>query len=308
MAGNPNLAEDGLLGTSGVLTAAGINAELTATTATKTSAKTAKTAGGVAGEAVGPALDIGFGIYNSVEIGNSSMTEEQKSYQITGEVLGIFANIATIALSGPAAIAVLLASILGDILDAKWNPLKNYYNNDLEDIRKAYNNQMKSELKSYGLNWPMEVKPNILNLLADEENLLEYTKYLKEYYTDNNLISPEEAFEEVSIYKSLIKLRKANTNNRLKNTSNLILNMLDYKQQVEAEKQTRQQELLLLVALVARARKLKQIKKKEETVNIVKLYIEKNYISIIISAISSSSIIILLFTVFFTLISQIFYI
>lgn len=279
---------------------------------------TGKTIGKIVGPVADSALDIAFGGVGIAESAKSTMTTGQKAYAITGDVVGIGANIgvsaaissglgggaattagttlAVGAATGPGiiiAIAAIIAQVLGGILDGAWNPFKNYFNRDLADIRKSYDEAIKNQMINLGMNWPIEVKPDLIGtLLGNEDNIKEYQKYLKQYYDDNQLISEEEFLNEAKLFLDLRKLRRFTTKFTLDKNGEYILKspaLLSSNVQAREDETLLQiqsdldDNMLLLLALTAHARKIKS--KTQITPSVSNQYIQENYLSILISII-----------------------
>lgn len=253
----------------------------------KTVTKAAKTVAPVAD--VG--IDIGMGLYSLSETAKSSQTGGEKAYNIAGDVLGIGANVGSSVAAlvfGPVGIAVAILQILGSILDAYWNPFKNYFNRDLRDIRKAYDDAIRRDFINMGMNWPMEVKPDLVGtIFGDKQTIDKYKKYLQEYYNNNGLISEEQFLEEVQILTDLRKLRrfrKKFTYDKdgylvLRSPALMSLDVLSDAEQnlIEIEIDLEQNTLLMLL-LAAYIKKYKRVRP-----SMTYLYLKENYVSVSIS-------------------------
>lgn len=168
-------------------------------------------------DAIGPVVDIAMGAVNiASHAQEANVSGGRKAYNITGDVVGTGANIVSgmsSLIGGPVAIAIMVFQLCGAILDAAWNPFKNYFNSDLETIRLAIIDQQKVAYKEANMNYPIETKPDILSSLEDpdSEQYKTYMNFVKKYLDDRGLISKEEVLAEeeyVLALKSAKRQRK----------------------------------------------------------------------------------------------------
>jgi hypothetical protein len=174
-----------------------------------------KAAGKVAASALpGPAIDVVMG---GIQIASSAdeknVSAGRKAYNITGDVVGIGANIAagSVALvGGPIAAAIIVFQVCGAILDAAWNPFKNYFNSDLETMRLDILESLKAAYKEANLNYPIETKPDILAGLNDpnSKESKEYLDIIYTYLQDRGLISSEEVRAEEEYFLALKTIKR----------------------------------------------------------------------------------------------------
>lgn len=250
----------------------------------------------VAGTALDYGVDAGAGVVGVVGGSQSSESDSKKAYNISGEVIGVGANFATTyalntafagassgvasvggtagatlaagAATGPGiivAIAVVIAQLVGAVIDAAWNPFKNYYNSDLEDIRKSIKTELKNEFKIKKLNWPLEVKPNIIGLLTQdnpeyEKDLQEFIDYIKKYNENNGIITKEEVLAEEELILELMSFKRQSKKFVEDENGNLIL--LDPGLSSIELQDSDNNNMLLLLALAVYAKKKKLVKKK----------------------------------------------
>ena len=173
-----------------------------------------KAAGKVAGELLGPAIDIVMGgIQIASSANEKNVSAGRKAYNITGDVVGIGANIAAgtgALVGGPIAIAIVVFQVCGAILDAAWNPFKNYFNSDLETMRLGILESLKAAYKEANLNYPIETKPDILAGLSDpnSEESKEYLAIMDTYLQDRGLISSEEVRAEEEYFLALKTIKR----------------------------------------------------------------------------------------------------
>jgi len=171
--------------------------------ATAKLAKVAKMAGaafGATGDVVAGGIAIG------TTANDQFMTDSEKAYSITGDVLGIAANIAVSFVSGPLAIL----AILGGILDMFYSPYKAMFNKDLRRIESELKKQVKQMMKESDLDYPFEMKPDILSALANEDSL-QYALFVvlrDNYYIKRGLIDEQEAATATREIQSLREERR----------------------------------------------------------------------------------------------------
>lgn len=266
---------------------------------TQSSTKLATTAVGQGLKATGKAVGLGgvdvvMGSMNIAETAKStSMSEGEKGYSITADVVGAVANIAASLATGPLAVLLIIGQVLGALLDSFVNPFKNYFNRDLRDMRAAYDAESKRSFVNLGINWPLEVKPDLIGtVFGDAETTKEYQKYLQEYYYDKGLITEEQFLEDFNILLDLRKLRRFNkkfiTNEQgeiigMKSPSRRSLNVLsDLEDNLLEIEDDVNQNMLLMLALAAFMKKQKLKGKPSRILQ----YIQINYISIIVSVIT----------------------
>ena len=180
-----------------------------ATTGAKVGAVVGKV-GAFAGPALGVAGDIVAGamaISSSVERGG---TDAQKAYNITGDVVGMGLNIAAGLATGPFVIVLMIFQACGAILDAAWDPFKNYFNADLETIRLSIMDSLKIAYKEANMNYPIETKPDILQNLNDEksQDYLDFTNAMQKYLDDRGFITSEDVIAEEEYVLNLKRLRR----------------------------------------------------------------------------------------------------
>jgi hypothetical protein len=97
---------------------------------------------------------------------------------------------------GPIGLALLLISLTLGFLDMFWNPWKNYFNKDLQEMIDQFNQLATQQFKLQGATYPITLKPNIKP--ETEQEQIEFTKDLIQYLKDRNLILPEEAFKQLT--------------------------------------------------------------------------------------------------------------
>jgi hypothetical protein len=97
---------------------------------------------------------------------------------------------------GPIGLALLLISLTLGFLDMFWNPWKNYFNKDLQEMLDQINDSATQHFKLQDATYPITIKPNIKPETEEEQK--EFTKELVQYLRDRNLILPEEAFKQLT--------------------------------------------------------------------------------------------------------------
>lgn len=271
----------------------------------KNALKLGKTVTGLVGDVVIDAAIGGMSIAETAK--NTSMNSGEKGYAITADAIGIAANIginvatgaalsgagvgttagATLAAgaaTGPGviiAVAIVALQILGGILDAfVANPFQSLFNRDLKDMHDAYHSALKKAYLDIGLNWPIEIKPDIVGIaFGTNENVEKYIKYMREYYKDNGLITQEEFEDEWELLLNLRKIRRISKKYIVDENDNIIgikdpvRNAIDITSDVESN-------ILLMFALSARIAKYKKKEIKQKP-SIIKQFVETYYIAII---------------------------
>lgn len=263
---------------------------------------------------------------------DTSMSSGQKGYAITGEVIGIAANIGvnvftggalggaaaasaaaasaaasaaaaggaaaggTIAAAGTTAGTTLTAGaatgpgvvvalvivafqILGGIIDSFANPFQAMFNKDLKQMHDAYHSSLKKAYLDMGLNWPIEIKPDLVGItFGTQDNINKYRNYISDYYKDNGLITEREFVEDWQLLLDLRKLRRnsrkyiVDENDNVIGIQDPVRNAMDITSDVESN-------ILLMFALAARiAKNKKQAIPKKTT---IRLFVETYYIAII---------------------------
>lgn len=96
---------------------------------------------------------------------------------------------------GPIGLALLLISLTLGFMDMFWNPWKNYFNKDLDEMIGQINDEATKQYKIFGYSYPTTMKPNITPETEDETKA--YWQEVKEYLRDRNLILPQEAYEQL---------------------------------------------------------------------------------------------------------------
>jgi hypothetical protein len=270
----------------------------------RTVSKGVKAAGGI-----GAAVDVVFGAMEIDAHAKANTSEGMKAYNITGDIIGIAANVgigiasATTAVSATAAsvtgvasaattagttvaagaatgpgvivaLAIALAQILGGILDSFWNPFKGYFNKDIEQIRKAYNDATKKQMLLMSLNWPLEIKPDLMGTLGDPETMERFKQYVKNYYDDNGLISKEDVLKEEDLYRTMRDMKRYRKKFTSDEDGNLtlkdpVLTALSIQEELD-------QNMLLLLALAAYTKKMRDSRK---TPSILQNYVAANWTS-----------------------------
>lgn len=233
---------------------------------------------------LGNVIDISVGTANIASESTKEASDKQ-AYNIVGEVAGIGTNIylngivASMAPAvglGPVGAAFIIVQIAGAVLDGLWSPFKNYFNSDLEDIRKSINKEMKSVMAINSFNWPLEVKPSIVEFNKDdpdyEKKINEFTSLVKQYYEDNGIISSEEVLKEENLLNDILTLKRMsrqiideNGQQRLINPTLSAIN----KEELE------NRNMMLMLALLATLKKIKEKsklakEKKESKIEYVK--------------------------------------
>lgn len=250
-------------------------------------ASAAANAIGVGLDIAGAAADIAVGSINISQNANEENSESKKAYNITGDVLGITLNIGTTVASlfvPIVGIVVAAVQIVGTLLDSFYNPFKNYFNHDLETLRKTINNVIKKDFEDNGILWPLEVKPDLIGMLDKKHpnyisNSSRFKEKIKQYYNDNGLISNNMALEEENIYRILKAIKRKRKIYRLNN----------YNKYEKDDDNVENIEYVNILNILKLLKKYKERKPRTFLRN-VKEYISVNYISLLTSLICFLSI------------------
>lgn len=168
-----------------------------------------KTVGAAGGAALGAGADIVMGGMQIASTAKRNDSSGQKAYKITGDVIGVGVNVA-IGFLGPIGLVIMVFQICGAILDAAWDPFKNYFNSDLETMRLGIIDSLKVAYKEADMNYPIETKPDIL-LGLDEPDSAEYKEYMDlmdTYLADRGFITSEEVRVEEEYFLALKTIRR----------------------------------------------------------------------------------------------------
>lgn len=184
-----------------------------------------KTVGAVAGAVGGVGVDLIVGGMQIADTAQRNDSSGQKAYKITGDVIGIGVNIATGFISGPAMFVIIFFQVAGAILDAAWNPFKNYFNSDLETIRLGMINSLKDQLRVSNLHYPVETKPDIILSLGDK-NSAQYKDFIdfsNTYLADRGLIMSEDVRAEEEYFLALQTLKRQRKLYRIDENGDLVM-------------------------------------------------------------------------------------
>ena len=176
----------------------------------KPASKTANVAGKVL-SALGPVVDIAVGTMDVIASANVNNTAGQKAYDITGDIVGIAANLAMDFVAGPLVLVVIFIQICSALLDSVWDPFKGYFNADLETIRKSIKQSLKDAFAgNLGVNYPIETKPDLLSNLGDtsSQDFKDFLAYQKKYLDDRGFITKEDVIAEEEYVLNLKRLKR----------------------------------------------------------------------------------------------------
>jgi hypothetical protein len=251
------------------------------TNVSKATAKLAK-ASKVVAKAAGPLADVVVGAMDIADNANNQfMTASEKAYAITGDVLGIAANIGMALLAGPAGIILAITALLGGVLDLLWSPFKALSNKDLRQVEDQVRRGMKDLMKAADLNFPYERKPDLLAAIADEDSIQRamFTLLTEKYYKENGLINAQDAADELKEIRDLREERRLNRNVFYDEEG--YLRVKDYSQEISynTAAQEEQQLLIKLIALHVYLKQknidvknIKDYKKKRTLANYLKVH------------------------------------
>lgn len=252
----------------------------------------------IAGDVAGLGMDAASGASGIQQVTGASMTDAEKAYQVTGELIAVGINVglgvgslgATIGGTFGAAVAfgpigvavaavIAIVQILGSIIDSFVNPFQPMFNRNLNEMRAAYHSSIKKAYLEMGLNWPLEIKPDLMNVaFGNEENQKKYFNHVNKYYSDNNLITDAQYLE---VYNLMLEARKLVRNKKafiVDEKGNLIGTENIDKAILEIESDS-QSNLLLMLALQARIAKYK--KENRPKPSIIKQFVETYYIGLL---------------------------
>jgi len=198
----------GKAGTKTITQVKAVKQAAAATQAGQTAGKVIGKVGGAAG-AVGIGADLVVGGMQIASTAKSSDQSGLKAYKITGDVIGVAANIG-IGFLGPVGLVITAFQVCGAILDAAWDPFKNYFNSDLETLRLGIIDSLKVAYKEAGMNYPIETKPDILSSLSDpnSEESKEYMNIMDTYLKDRGFITSEEVRVEEEYFLALQTIKR----------------------------------------------------------------------------------------------------
>jgi hypothetical protein len=186
------------------------------------------------------------------------------------------------------AVAIVILQVVGGIIDAAWNPYKNYYNKDLDDLKSLFDKQLKKTFLSLGLNYPLEVKPYIFPITESEVD--QFKDYIKYYYDSNGLISKEEVLLEEQLFLELQKIKRETKKFYQDENGNVVVRNPVYIS-LDAIEQNERNTLILLALGVAQKRKqIENLKIKNDPTIKYKNFAKENwqlFISVIIVIIFS---------------------
>lgn len=117
------------------------------------------------------------------------------SIKTAGTIGGRLASSSLALMGGPIGLAILLISLTLGLLDIFWNPWKNYFNKDLNEILDQLNEEAVKQYRLQGKIYPLEHKPVIEP--QTEKEWEDFQKDVKQYFIDRNLVYPVAAFVNV---------------------------------------------------------------------------------------------------------------
>lgn len=112
---------------------------------------------------------------------------------------------ATGGLSMVVAAAIMVLQIGMAVFDMLFDPWKNYYNKDLDELKDSLDDGLRDAFKENGANWPIEIKPAFF--ISDEDVAL-YQELVQQYYDDRGIISKEIATAEEQRILALQQVRR----------------------------------------------------------------------------------------------------
>jgi hypothetical protein len=269
----------------------------------------------ITGDVIGIAANIGVNVFTSGALGGAATASAAAASAAASAAAGGAAAGGTVAAAGTTATGTLAAGaatgpgvvvalvivafqILGGIIDSFANPFQAMFNKDLKQMHDAYHSSLKKAYLDMGLNWPIEIKPDLVGItFGTQDNIDKYRNYISDYYKDNGLITEREFVEDWQLLLDLRKLRRnsrkyiVDENDNVIGIQDPVRNAMDITSDVESN-------ILLMFALAARiAKNKKQATPKKTT---IRLFVETYYIAIIFWVILL--LIIIFLSIFFLLI------
>ena len=215
--------------------------------------------GGAIGEYGGNDIAIASILYSTINSTNPADTFATDTVQTGGQYAlnysmstalnGLLADTTELS-AGPIGAIVFAVTLVIQItmvlINMYWNPFKTYFNADLAAIKEVSDLNIKNAFKVNETNWPLEIKPNLIG----PDYSAQLSQYANQYYTDNNLISSNEAitidnaFVKSQQLSRLKKMFKTDSNGNLV-LSNPIFNI------ISDEEQTQQEITMLMASAIA---------------------------------------------------------
>lgn len=242
----------------------------------------------LAGEAFGVGIDAVMGSMNIASRAQApDVPDDIKGYNVSMEVVSTATNVALNFLSGPAALVMVLAQVVGSIIDSAWNPFEAHFNSDLETMRKSMNEALKKAYNEQNVNWPLEVKPDFLSGLNSQspnysETIKEFRGYMDEYYANNGIITKEAALEEENMLVEIINMRRMRRAGKFDENGNLVIADPTATAVSILDNDNNNMLMLLALAIAVKKRNAKMAPKPSRVVQ----YWQANKLSVIISSIS----------------------
>lgn len=230
-----------------------------------------KTVGAAGGAALGTGADIVMGGMQIASTAQRNDSSGQKAYKITGDVIGVGANVA-IGFLGPIGLVIMAFQICGAILDAAWDPFKNYFNSDLETMRLGIIDSLKVAYKEADMNYPIETKPDILSSLSDP-NSAEYKEYINlmdTYLADRGFITSEEVRVEEEYFLALKTIRRQRKLYRTNENGELEMQDPDIAAVALLDSATNNDLIMMALAAKYAKNKQSQVKLKSDLTNTAK--------------------------------------
>lgn len=233
---------------------------------------TGKAVGKAVGAAAGPVADIVMGGMQIAEHAQEeNVSDGRKAYNITGDVIGVGANVA-IGFLGPIGLVIMVFQICGAILDAAWDPFKNYFNSDLETMRLGIIDSLKLAYREAGMNYPIETKPDILSSLYDP-NSAEYKEYkdlMDTYLADRGFITSEEVRVEEEYFLALQTIKRRRKLYRIDENGELEMQDPDIAAVALLDSATNNDLIMMALAAKYAKNKQRQAKPKSNLTNTAK--------------------------------------
>jgi lysozyme family protein len=163
---------------------------------------------------------------------------------------GAAAAPATGGLSMVVAAAIMVLQIGMAVFDMLFDPWKNYFNKDLDELKDSLDDGLRSAMKETGANWPLEIKPAFF--LSDEDVAL-YQELVQQYYDDRGIIHKEVAKAEEENILALQQVRRTRKLYTVDEDGNVNSSQPIF--QAVALNSSTQQNMALLIATAAAIKK-----------------------------------------------------
>jgi len=158
------------------------------------------------GNLIGKTAEIGVSYGPDAVFGGMAINAARTPSDAVGEVVGLGANLTASAATGPIGVAIILLQSFGMLLDSLWNPFGTYLNKDLLVFKDMYNAALTKGMRAQGYNWPLEVKPPIIDYISN--NTDEFREHMSKYFKNRGLINKADVLQEEALITELQKFKR----------------------------------------------------------------------------------------------------